>query len=113
MNYKLFRLITLKEANTFIDSLPDKAREKIFYNIRKVQAGVKDKDLFKKLGNSEIWEFRTVWQNISYRLFAFWDKDEETLVIATHGLIKKTQKTQLSDIEKAEKIRKEWFNNKK
>ncbi len=36
-----------------------------------------------------------------YRLFAFWDKDEETLVIATHGIIKKTQKTSPKEIAKA------------
>ena len=50
---------------------------------------------------------------MAYRLFAFWDKDEETLVIATHGLVKKTQKTPQREIEKALSIRKEYFNNKK
>ena len=112
MHPKLFRLITLKDATEFIDGLPDNVREKVFYNIRKVQAGIKDKELLKKLGDSEIWEFRTLWQGLAYRLFAFWDKDGETMVVATHGLIKKTQKTPKSDIEKAESIRKEWFNNK-
>ena len=50
---------------------------------------------------------------ICYRLFSFWDTEEETLVIATHGIIKKTQKTPLKEIAKAEEIRKEYFNNKK
>ncbi len=39
--------------------------------------------------------------------------EEETLVIATHGIVKKTQKTPLKEITKAEEIRKEYFNNKK
>ena len=43
---------------------------------------------------------------------AFWDTEEETLVIATHGIVKKTQKTPLKEIAKAEEIRKEYFNNK-
>ena len=43
---------------------------------------------------------------------AFWDTEEETLVIATHGIVKKTQKTPLKEITKAEEIRKEYFNNK-
>lgn len=86
--------------------------EKVLYNIRKVRFGVQDKDLFKKL-DSEIWEFRTLWQGMGYRLFAFWDKDGETLVIATHGLVKKTQKTPQREKEKAKAIHKEWFNNKK
>ena len=44
---------------------------------------------------------------------AFWDTEEETLVIATHGIVQKTQKTPLKEIAKAEEIRKEYFNNKK
>lgn len=49
-----------------------------------------------------------------YRLFAFWDKTQktETVVISTHGLIKKTDKTPQSDIEKAERLRKEYFEFK-
>ena len=69
--------------------------------------------LFKKLENSEIWEFRTLYNKLAYRLFAFWDKEEETLIIATHGIIKKTQKTPLKEIIKAERLRQEYFNNKK
>ena len=42
----------------------------------------------------------------------FCDTEEETLVIATHGIVKKTQKTPLKEIAKAEEIRKEYFNNK-
>jgi hypothetical protein len=46
------------------------------------------------------------------RLFAFWDKsgDKSTLVITTHGLIKKTLKTPKKEIDKAEKLRKDYFN---
>jgi phage-related protein len=72
----------------------------------------RNKELFKKLENSEIWEFRTLYNKTAYRLFAFWDKDKETLVIATHGIIKKTQKTPSKEIAKAEAIRKEYFKNK-
>lgn len=112
MDKPLFKLIALTEAQDFLDSLSDKVREKILYNIRKVRYGVQDKDLFKKL-DGEIWEFRTLWQGIAYRLFAFWDTDEQTLVIATHGIIKKTQKTPTKEMDKAKAIRKEWFNSKK
>jgi len=50
----------------------------------------------------------------AYRLFSFWDKTEEseTLVIATHGILKKTQKTPAKEIKKAEGIRKQYFENK-
>jgi len=34
-------------------------------------------------------------------------------VISTHGLIKKTDKTPKSEIEKAERLREKYFNEKK
>lgn len=93
--------------------LPPAVVRKIFFNIDKVAGGVRDPELFDKLGDTDIWEFRTLYNKVKYRLFAFWDKDGETLVVATHGLIKKTQKTPLSDINRAKAIRKEYFENKR
>lgn len=112
MDKPIFKLVTLPEANAFLESLAPSVLRKIFYNIRKVAGGVKDPDLFKKLGDSDIWEFRTSWQGIAYRLFAFWDKDGETLVVATHGLVNKTQKTPKSEIKHAQAIRKEYLETK-
>ena len=99
-------------AREFIFSLPEKVQKKITYNLLKVEGGEINKELFKKLENSEIWEFRILYNGICYRLFAFWDTEMETLIIATHGIVKKTQKTPKKEIEKAESIRKEYFNNK-
>ncbi|MEI9957807.1 MAG: type II toxin-antitoxin system RelE/ParE family toxin [Ferruginibacter sp.] len=62
----------LPEAIDFLEHLDDKAREKIYYNIRKSQF-VNDNELFKKLNNF-IWEFRTLYKGKAYRLFSFWDK---------------------------------------
>lgn len=112
MNEHVFRLITLSEATEFLDSVPDNAREKILYNIRKVRGGIKDIKLFKKLWDTPIWEFRTEYMGIAYRLLAFWDKEEETLVVATHGFKKKQQKTPKSEISHAIEIMKNYFNNK-
>jgi phage-related protein len=39
------------------------------------------------------------------------DKDD-TVVISTHGLIKKTDKIPKSEIEKAERSREKYFNEK-
>ena len=99
-------------ARKFVASLPEKVQKKITYNLLKVEGGEIDKELFKKLGNSEIWEFRTLFNGMCYRLFAFWDTEIEALVIATHGMVKKTQKTPKKEIEKAERIRQEYFNDK-
>ena len=110
---KLFEIIFLDEAFEFLKGLDRKHYEKILYNIRKAQTE-HDPELFKKL-NNEIWEFRTLYQGLQYRLLAFWDKGDKinTLVIATHGFIKKTQKTPLKEIAKAEEIRKDYFNSKR
>jgi len=108
-----FNVEFLEEVEKFLDSLDDKSREKILYNIYKARVIV-DKELFKKL-TSEIWEFKTLYNKKYYRLFAFWDKTDkiETIVISTHGIVKKTDKIPKSEIEKAEKIRKQYFERKK
>lgn len=112
MEAKTIKVILSEEAESFVRLQPIKAQQKITYNIRKLESGVMDKDLFKKLDDSEIWELRTLFSGICYRLFAFWDTETETLVVATHGIIKKTQKTPKKEIQRAEEIRKEYFNNK-
>ncbi|WP_236611999.1 type II toxin-antitoxin system RelE/ParE family toxin [Psychroflexus gondwanensis] len=52
---------------------------------------------------------------MQYRLLAFWDKEDKpkTLVLATHGIVKKTSKVDKKEIDKADKIRKRYFKNKK
>ena len=59
-------------------------------------------------------QFRTLYNKIAYRLFAFWDENENSLIIATHGIIKKTNKTPKKEIEKAKQLRVEYLKlNKK
>jgi phage-related protein len=107
-----YAIIFLEWAKEFLDTLDEKTRKKVIYNIWKSR-DVNDPELFKKL-DGNIWEFRTKFLKNQIRLLAFWDKteNEETLVVATHGFIKKTQKTPKSEIEKAEKIRKQYFKEK-
>jgi phage-related protein len=107
-----FKVQFLIEAAEFIDKLDEKARDKIIYNIQKARI-VNDNELFKKL-NGEIWEFRTLFNKTHYRLFAFWDKTDnaDTVVISSHGIIKKTDKTPKNEIEKAENIRIQYFKLK-
>jgi phage-related protein len=108
-----YRIELLDDAVEFLNGLDEKAREKIYYNLKKSQIK-NDNTLFKKL-NNEIWEFRTLYKRTQYRLFAFWDKTDKinTLVISTHGIEKKTQKTPKKEIEKATYLRKQYFNDLK
>lgn len=108
-----FRLILSEEADAFIRSLPVKVSDKIRSNMRRIQKGERNVELFKKLEGTEIWEFRTQFNKMAYRLFAFWDTETDTLVVATHGIIKKTQKTPSKEIAKAEQIRNIYFEQKR
>lgn len=105
-------VILSAEATDFLKLQPLKAQQKVAYNIQKIMDGFIDKEVFKKLENSEIWEIRTLYDGICYRLFAFWDTRTGTLVVVTHGIVKKTQKTPTKEIVKAEAIRKDYFNKK-
>jgi hypothetical protein len=58
-----FEIAFLPQAADFMDQLNDKAREKIFYNIKKSQF-VRDEELLKKI-NEFIWEFRTLHNGIA------------------------------------------------
>lgn len=112
MNEQKFRVDFLDDAKKFLDNLDEKSREKIIYSIWKASS-TNDKKLFKKL-QDEIWEFRTKYSKTYYRLFAFWDKTDKqnTVVISTHGIIKKTDKVPKKEIEKAERLRQQYFNEK-
>ena len=104
-----FKVEFLDEAVEFIESLDEKTKAKIYYNI-KLSQYKNDNELFKKLTDN-IWEFRTLYNKTHYRFFAFWDKTnkQETLVISTHGIEKKTGKVPKSEILKAENLRTIYF----
>ena len=109
---KFFEIKFLDEAFEFLQSLERKHYEKILYNIRKAQVE-NDPELFKKL-TDDIWVFRSTYQGLKYRLLAFWDKTAvtETLVISTHGFIKKRSKVPDKEIQKAIQSRTKYFENK-
>src|SRR6478735_5922194 len=94
-----FEVLFMEDVHEFLSMIDQKSKEKIIYNIDRARLN-NDKELFKKL-KDEIWEFRTLYNKTYYRLFAFWDKSNksETLVISTHGIIKKTGKVSNKEIE--------------
>ena len=108
-----FNVILLGEVWDLLDSIDEKSKNKILYNIDKAKF-VNNPELFKKL-DSLIWEFRTKYKKSYYRLLSFWDRTDkaETLVVATHGIIKKTDKISKTEIEKAKEIMKIYFEQKK
>ena len=109
---KYFEILFLDEAFEFLSGLERKQYEKILYNIRKSQVEL-DPELFKKLSD-DIGEFRTLYQGLQYRLLAFWDKTStiNTLVVSTHGFVKKRSKVPDKEIQKAVNIRTKYLAEK-
>ena len=95
----------LEEALAFLNELNKKERRNVIYNIDKLRFK-QDPVLFKKL-TSEIWEFRTLFNSKCFRIFAFWyyADQQKKLIIATHGIVKKSNKTPRQEVERSERIR--------
>lgn len=109
---RYFETEFLDEAKKFLKTLQPKTVKKVFYNIDLAEQ-TNDPKLLKKL-NGDIWEFRTKYAGLQVRLLAFWDKTDssETLVIATHGFIKKVDKVPAKDIERAMRLKDNYFKSK-
>jgi phage-related protein len=107
-----FRTIFLIDVEEFINGLDKKTARKVFYNIRLAEK-TNDARLFKKL-DDVIWEFRTRYMGLQIRLLAFWDKtgDQDCLVVATHGFLKKTDKIPTEEIKRAKERMRKYFNDK-
>ena len=110
-----FSIVLSQEAKRFLELANEKTREKILKNMRTSTIEI-DNSLFKKLSGTNIWEFRTKYEKKQYRLLAFWDKDKDTdqktLVIVTNGFITKDMQTPPEEIETADNLRVQYFNQK-
>ena len=96
----------------FLDSLPGKVVQKIAWVLEILeQQGMLPSTYFKKLVNTEIWECRIQQGSNIYRIFCFIDKG--SIIILTHGFIKKTQKTPIDEIKRAEEYRSDYLKRRK
>ena len=111
---KPIKVRLLKEAEDYFLSQNEKVQRKLLVVFEKAEAGYKG-DWFQKLKNTNgIYEFRQSDHQKFYRVFAFWDSEqEETLIIGTHGIDKKSNKTPPKEIHKAEQIKKTYFETKR
>ena len=97
----------------FLDSLNPKEAQKVSWVLRLIQELERvPSQYFKKLiGTGEIWECRVNISSKSYRIFAFF-LEGDTLVL-THGYSKKSQKTDVKQIKRAENYRRDYFDRKR
>lgn len=111
MDERYFRTVYMKEAAKFVNNINPIIRKRLLRKIERAES-TKDSNAFKKL--HDIWEFRIRYGFTQIRLLAFWDKSdsEDTLVLATHGFIKKTDKVPGKEIARAISIRNKYFDSK-
>lgn len=97
----------------FIDSLPKKVQEKV--NVVLFTVSVAPRIPIKisqhVSGTDGLFEIRVEFESNIYRIFCCFDKGN--IVVLFNGFQKKSQKTPKSEIDKALKIKEEYFNLKK
>jgi phage-related protein len=87
-------------VENFLDSLPGKVAQKITWTLEILEnQGMLPSTYFKKLKNTEIWECRIQFGSNIYRIFCFFELN--SIIVLTHGFIKKSQKTPQKEIERA------------
>lgn len=105
-------VILLREAREFLAGISPQARNKFVNIFNRLASGERNAEIFKKLDGTDIWEIRAQYESNAFRLFAFWDANRRSIIVATHGIIKKTQKTPRKEIAKAERIRNNYLTTK-
>jgi len=96
----------------FLDNLSAKAAQKVTWTLSLLEEIERlPVTYFKKLINTDgIWEVRVSVGTDAYRLFCFFSGN--TVVVLTHGLTKKTQKTPPREIERAEAYKRDYFSRR-
>ena len=96
----------------FFDQLKPEVKKKFNWTLQLVATidRVPEKYFKHLTGTSGLYEIRVEMGTDIYRVFCFFDKGR--LVILVNGFQKKTQKTPKVEIELAEKLKAEYFNEK-
>ena len=96
----------------FLNSLSGKVAQKITWVLRLLEdLEVIPSSYFKKLvGTEEIWKCRVQFGSNAYRIFCFFLGN--SVVVLTHGYVKKNQKTPKQEIERAEVYRRDFLNRR-
>jgi len=111
---KVREVITFRNYFTdFLNSQSEKVKAKIYKIIEVIETNktVPSNYLKHITGTKGIYEARIQLGSNIWRVFCFFDEDR--LVILMNGFQKKTQKTPKNEIEKAIRIRDEYYNYKK
>ena len=112
-----FKIVAYEKENgevpveKFLEDVNPKMRAKIYGLLEILQEkGNRLREPYSKHLEDGIFELRCKFGNDITRILYFFYYEGK--IILTNGFVKKTQKTPLKEILKAEEIRKEYFNNK-
>ena len=99
--------------NEFYSDQTTKVQKKILWTLRVIEDLDRIPEIyFKHLeGTDGLYEIRVQSGSDIFRIFCFFD--DNNLVVIGHGFQKKTQKTPEREIERGEKIKREYYEEKK
>jgi phage-related protein len=115
MNDDIIRDILYYEDHylNFYNSLKPEVKKKFNWTLQLIATidRIPEKHFKHLTGTDGLYEIRVEVGSDIYRVFSFFDKGQ--LIILTNGFQKKTQKTPKNELELAEKLKKQYFNEKK
>jgi len=96
----------------FFNKLKPDVRKKLNWTLQLIASldRIPDKYFKHITGSTGLFEIRVEVGSDIYRVFSFFDKGQ--LVVIVNGFQKKTQKTPKNEIELAEKLKKQYFDEK-
>lgn len=97
----------------FFETLDPEVRKKFNWTLQLIREieHIPEKYFKHMTGTTGLFEIRVEVESNIYRAFSFFD--EGRLVVMVNGFHKKTQKTPKKEIELAEKIKKQYYDEKK
>ena len=96
----------------FYDQQTEKVQKKILWTLRIIEEVERVPEVYLKYlkNTSGLYEIRAQAGSNIFRVFCFFDIDN--LVVIGHGFQKKSQKTPKQEIERAEQIKREYYDSK-
>lgn len=96
----------------FFESLKPEVKKKFNWTLQLITTidRIPEKYFKHLTGTTGLYEVRVEVASDIYRVFCFFDKGK--LIILANGFQKKTQKTPTKEIERAEKLKKQYFDEK-
>ena len=110
---KVRKLVFYKDYyDVFIKNQRSRVQAKIFWTIILIENVEKVPSKYLKyiIGSDGVFEIRILTRNDIFRIFCFFNKQNELVLI--NGFQKKTQKTPQNEIDKALKIKHDYENEK-